>query len=79
MRNPSLRPTLIVLLVLASVFSYVYINTVQIGEVKMEGANTLTPQIEQVEPETQEQQRTMPDVEIVKLLLQKGKQILPAS
>ena len=72
MKNPRLRNALLVLLITASAAAYIFINTVS-----QDGSHkkcTATEEVEQVE-----KGMLIPEVQIVKMILEKGRQLLPAS
>ncbi|MEL6866533.1 MAG: hypothetical protein AAFP19_19060 [Bacteroidota bacterium] len=75
MKRKSLRSALFVLLVLTSLCSYIFLNTVEMVSPGVDGS--LSKELQQLEPD--EQDMALPDVQIMKTILQKSKELLPAS
>ena len=74
MKNNNLRKLALIALILFSLASYIYVNTAVIE-------NDANPQHSiQLEEEEQENKEIMlPDVKAVKAVIEKGRQLLPAS
>ena len=81
MRKLSTRSVLLVLLVVASISSYIYLNTVTVSSSGTSASND--PDIENVsemnEIESQQQELVLPDVTMIKKILETGKRLIPAS
>ena len=81
MRKLSTRSVLLVLLVVASICSYIYLNTVTVSSSGTSASND--PDIENVsemnEIESQQQELVLPDVTMIKKILETGKRLIPAS
>lgn len=67
-----LRSILATLLIMASVCSYIYLNTVQLIELKS------SPQVQKLymEDQSEEQKVLLPDVEIIKKVIEKTRQAI---
>ena len=75
MKKSSTRITLLAMLVFASLCSYVFLNTVSAKAISSNPDATE----ETIEMETDQQQLIMPDVELLKKVVESGKRLLPAS
>ena len=74
MKNWNLRTILFALLLMTSIGSYVYINTIQVPEtnVKCEAKQVF-------EEEEDDNSAELPDVKIFKKLIEKSKELVPAT
>ena len=81
MRKLSTRSVLLVLLVVASICSYIYLNTVTVSSPGTSASND--PEIENVsemdEIESEQQELVLPDVQMIKKILETGKRLIPSS
>jgi hypothetical protein len=76
MRKFSTRSVLLALLVITSICSYIYLNTVN---VTTESANQATEVESTNEIDEQESELVLPDLRVVKKVLETGKKFIPAS
>lgn len=78
MKKSIARTILFTVLVFASIFSYIYINTTgtATGELRpwVEQENGTLEEIEEADPEV-----VLPDIHLLKKLVESGKRFLPAS
>ena len=72
MKPSKFRSVLIGLLILASICSYTYVNTVAIQPVNEDME-------EMIDENAQYQELTLPEVQIVKKLLRTGKKLIPST
>lgn len=75
MKSSKLRSFLIGLLVLASIFSYTYVNTATIPSDQIRTSE----KEENVDIPKQENNMILPEVQIVKKIMESSKKLLPAS
>jgi hypothetical protein len=75
MKNNKLRTLLFCLIMAASIGSYLYINSIQLSNahVKCEANQELT------DIDDNESSSELPDVKILKKLIEKGKKLIPAT
>ena len=75
MKNNKLRTLLFCLIMAASIGSYLYINTIQLSNthVKCEAKQELT------DVENNESNSELPDIKILKKIIEKGKKLIPAT
>lgn len=77
MRKFSTRSVLLALLVITSICSYIYLNTVSVSAT--ESANQATEVESTNEMDEQESELVLPDLRVVKKVLETGKKFIPAS
>ncbi len=72
MKNPQIKKTLLILLIVASGAAYTFLNTVALNKPEQNCCK--------VDEKEQLEKRTIaPEVKLVKMILEKGRQLLPAS
>lgn len=74
MKKLNTRSTLFILLVVASLASYIFLNTVTIEYTEEAQTNEL-----ELEEEEVQQNIILPDVQLLKKMIDTGKRFLPAS
>lgn len=77
MRKLSTRSILLICLIIVSLSSYIYLNTVSI-ETNLPTSEEL-PQGAEAAPETEERELLLPDVQFIKKALETGKRFIPAT
>ena len=75
MKNSKLRTLLFSLLFIASIGSYVYINSVEVSDCKMK----FQAKQQLLQDEDDSQNAELPDVKLFKKLVEKGKQLIPST
>ncbi|MEO1515102.1 MAG: hypothetical protein AAFV95_08810 [Bacteroidota bacterium] len=82
MKKINLRPVFLVLILATSLCSYIYINTVSINDVSARNVEQksyfLGNEVENADS-ADEEKNSLPDVMLVKKLIEKGKGLFPAS
>ena len=81
MKKINLRPVFLVLLLAVSIGSYVFLNTVSVDNGKVQSSEPkhfLNSEMED-STDSSEDSNTLPDVLLVKKLIEKGKGLFPAS
>ncbi len=73
MKNSKLRSILFVLLLFASIGSYLYINSVQVEDSKVKC------EVKQQLVDEEANETELPDVMLFKKLIEKGKELFPAT
>ena len=77
MRKLSTRSILLICLIIVSLSSYIYLNTVSV-EANSPTSEELLPQSEE-EVDTEKRELLLPDVEFIKKALETGKRFIPAT
>ena len=81
MRKFSTRSVLFALLVVTSICSYIYLNTVNVdsGNTAPSGTTEIENSKELDEMENQKGELVLPDIQVIKKILETGKRLIPAS
>ena len=80
MKKQTTRTVLIALVVLASLVSYIYLNTVEVKTVNTSDQYQLIESDEELQEEAAANTRLLlPDVEVIKKVIETGKSLIPGS